>query len=728
MRQKFAHRLLSGTAFGAALLWAAAMPHLAMAQQPPVTEPAPATQPAPATPSAPATETAPATPSAPATEPAPATPAAPAPDQAPVTEPAPTQAAAPPPIIDTTEFSAAKVNSFSGAFLAARTADVDHDYATAIALYQKALQFDPANLDIRERLMISLLMNGEFDESLKQVDALKEDGAVDRVTKIVRGLDAIRKGDYANAEKILAYKGLNDLDRLTQALITGWAKVGAGKGKEGIALIKGLKGPDWFKVFTDYHIGTMAIVAGDKATARSYLKAAITSEEAVATTPDTFMRAVMALARLEASDGNKQKALDAIAVAERLIANYAPLKALRQSIENGEKPEQQVTNATEGSAAVLFAVGSALNRQGAEEMVSLYLQIAHALDPKSADTLVLLGGIAEKMEQPKQAIELYSRVPEGSPMRRISELQLGLTLAQTGDIEGARAHLKSLIESDPTDIRSYIAYGSVLSDAKDYKAMAETYDKAVDVIGPVPRPTDWSVFFQRGIAYERLKEWDKAEPNFKKSLELNPDQPQVLNYLGYSWVDMNRNLEEGLNLIRKAVELRPDDGYIVDSLGWAYYRLGRYDEAVEELERAVQLRAGDAAINDHLGDAYWRVGRKLEAGYQWQRALTMKPELTEIPKIEQKIREGLADAGPPPVQTAMASPAATAPSVPQQDPAAAAKSNYIVGAGDTLWKIANDALGDGDRFRELIEINPELKRNPNRLYPGQVLELPGPAN
>ncbi len=149
------------------------------------------------------------------------------------------------------------------------------------------------------------------------------------------------------------------------------------------------------------------------------------------------------------------------------------------------------------------------------------------------------------------------------------------------------------------------------------------------------------IFFQRGIAYERLKKWDKAEPNFRKALELNPDQPQVLNYLGYSWVDMNSNLDEGLGMIRKAVDLRPDDGYIVDSLGWAYYRLNRFDDAVVELERAAELKAGDATINDHLGDAYWRVGRKLEAVFQWNRTLSSKPEEAEIPKIKDKIENGL---------------------------------------------------------------------------------------
>jgi tetratricopeptide (TPR) repeat protein len=538
-------------------------------------------------------------------------------------------------------FDATKAKSFSGAFLAARTADVDHDYASAISLYRKALTFEPANLEIRERLMISLLLSGDFESGLKEAEALKDDKAVERITRVVRGLDAIRDGKFDTARKVLAYEGPNDLDRLTHQLLAAWAEVGGGRGKQAIAGINAIKGPDWFKVFTDYHLGAMALVTGDINSARQHLNSAVTNPNAVATAPDTFMRAVMALARLEASAGNRQKALDAISVGDELISNYAPLKALRQSIEKGEKPTQQVTNAAEGAAGVLFSIGGALNRQGAEDMVALYLEISHALDPKSADTLIMLGGIAEKLEKPDRAIALYAQVPADSPMRRISELQLGVTLSDTGKIDDAKQHLKALIESDPSDIRSYIAYGSVLSEAKDYKAMAENYDKAVGVIGPVPRPGDWSVFFQRGIAYERLKQWDKAEPNFRKALELNPEQAQVLNYLGYSLVDMNINLDEGLGMIKKAVDARSDDGYIVDSLGWAYFRMGKFDDSVTELERAVQLRAGDATINDHLGDAYWRVGRKLEAVYQWNRALISEGDDVNRDHIKDKIEKGL---------------------------------------------------------------------------------------
>ncbi|MHB0954611.1 MAG: tetratricopeptide repeat protein [Allorhizobium sp.] len=533
------------------------------------------------------------------------------------------------------------VDTFSGAFLAARSAEADRDYAIAIPLYKKALALEPGDVEIRQRLMIALFMNGDFDEGVKYANELKNDPSVERVTAIARGLDAIRNREFNVAEKVLKYDGPNDLDRLTNSLLTAWATLGAGKGKEALALAEGLKGPTWYSIFQRYNAGAIAAVIGDVDAARRNFNEAVTDREGGATAPDTFARAVMSLAALEAAQGNKQKALDAIAAGDALVTNFAPFKALREKITKGGIPEPLVGNATEGAAGVLFSIGGALNRDGAEETVALYLQLAHALDPKSADTLILLGGLAEKFEQPERAIDYYGKVPASSPMRRISELQLGLTLAETGNVDRARSHLKSLIESDPTDIRSYLAYGSVLSDAKDYAAMAENYDRAVEAIGPKPDRNHWSVFFQRGIAYERLKKWDKAEPSFRKALELNPDQPQVLNYLGYSWVDMNRNLEEGLDMIRKAVELRPDDGYIVDSLGWAYFRLNRFPEAVTELERATELKAGDATINDHLGDAYWRVGRKLEAVYQWKRALASDPEETEIAKIQAKIDTGL---------------------------------------------------------------------------------------
>ena len=688
-------------------------------------------------------------------------------------------------------FDPASVDTFAGALLAARTADNDYDYPTAIKLYRTALKYDADNIEVRERLMVCLFMNGNFDEGVVEANRLKDDPAVERIAVIARGIDAIKRKDFREAQKILKYDGPNELDRMVNTLLVAWGQFGAGKPKEAIATVDNMKGPDWYSVFRNYTAGSIAAAAGDMTTARKRFNDTLAARDEGTAASDTYMRAVTALASIEAAAGDQRKALDAISVGETFAPGYVPLQAFRKQIEAGQKPELLVKTVEQGMASVLFSVGGALNqsltnapdRQGAQDIVNFYLVTAFALAPNSADTAVLLGGLAESLDQPERAIQWYKKVPANSPLRRVSELQLGLNLANTGKTEDARKHLKAAIAADPKDIRGYVAYGSLLSDSKEYEEMANNYDRAVEVIGPLPKRSDWSVFFQRGIAYERLKKWEQAEPNFKKALELYPDQPQVLNYLGYSWVDMNIHLEEGLNMIRKAVDLRPDDGYIVDSLGWAYYRLNRFEDAVSELERAVELKAADSTINDHLGDAYWRVGRKLEAIFQWRTALEVKPEPAEIPRIEKKIREGLppteAKAGQvdgsqtrdiaiaqadtakqpeaAPLEIKPVEPAKqendikpaqpvteekpTQP-VPEEKPAQPVTTDveekpadsgaatptdqsHTVVKGDSLWNIAKDVLGDGMRYHQIIELNPEFKRNPDRLQPGQILKLPG---
>ena len=191
-----------------------------------------------------------------------------------------------------------------------------------------------------------------------------------------------------------------------------------------------------------------------------------------------------------------------------------------------------------------------------------------------------------------------------------------------------------------------MALGNIQRGRKQFAECADVYAKAIETITRTEK-SNWVIFYFRGICYERSKQWPKAEADLKKALELFPDQPQVLNYLGYSWVDQGVNLDDGMRMIQRAVEQRPDDGYIVDSLGWAYYRLGNYEEAVKHLEHAVELKPEDPTINDHLGDAYWKVGRKLEAHFQWSHARDLKPEPDELKKIEEKLKTGLPDDTPP---------------------------------------------------------------------------------
>ncbi|RVC78014.1 tetratricopeptide repeat protein, partial [Mesorhizobium sp. M4A.F.Ca.ET.022.05.2.1] len=277
---------------------------------------------------------------------------------------------------------------------------------------------------------------------------------------------------------------------------------------------------------------------------------------------------------------------------------------------------------------------------GGEPFVRLYLQYALALKPNSDAALVQLAAVAEQLKDGEGAIALYRRIPGSSPLKELSDLQLGLNLADLDRHDEAIAHLKAFVDKHPQDMRAYLALGGVYSSKEDFRSAANLYDKAVEVL-KTPTNANWNIFYQRGIAYERLKEWPKAEPNFRRALELFPDQPQVLNYLGYSWVDMNMNLKEGLAMIQKAVDLRPSDGYIVDSLGWAYFRMGRFEDAVREMERAVSLKPEDPVLNDHLGDAYWRVGRKLEATYQWNQARDLKPDPDVLATLQQKLLKGL---------------------------------------------------------------------------------------
>ncbi|WP_290897717.1 tetratricopeptide repeat protein [Hoeflea sp.] len=535
---------------------------------------------------------------------------------------------------------------FAGAFLAGQTADVDNDTGHAIEFYRKALEFDPENGDIKQRLMVALFTDGRFDEGIVLARELKDDPAVAQVSNLALMVEATTKREYRKAASLIKPDENNPIDILLNTLLKAWTEYGDSRGNEGMKSILALEGPPWYPVFTRYHAGAMALAMGNKAEARKHFTDLIADPQGGGAAPDTYIRGLMALAAMEAREGNTRAALDALAKGEDFSPSYAPLAALRQQIEEGGKPETGMKTAQQGAAAAFFTLGSALNRDGAEETVAVYLQFARVLDPSDAATLVILGGLKERLGKTEDAIAIYEAVPETSPMRRVSELQLGLALADLDRGDEAKEHLKALIAADPKDVRSYLAYGSVVSVEKDYAEMARTYEKAISVIGPTPTRNDWNLFFQAGIANERLKQWPKAEAHFKRALELYPDQPQVMNYLGYSWIDMNMNLEEGMDLIRAAVDLRPNDGYIVDSLGWAHYRLGQYEDAVRELERAVELKPADPTINDHLGDAYWRVGRELEATFQWKRALADEPDADLKPKIELKLSEGLPAAAP----------------------------------------------------------------------------------
>jgi Flp pilus assembly protein TadD len=256
--------------------------------------------------------------------------------------------------------------------------------------------------------------------------------------------------------------------------------------------------------------------------------------------------------------------------------------------------------------------------------------------------LLSLADLYESLKEPGIAIKIYDRIPPSSPLRRNAEIQVASDLDSLDRTDEAKKRLERLIAEHPNDTEAILALGNILRSRKEFAECADVYGKAVANLA-MPEKSNWVTFYFRGICYERSKQWPNAEADLKKALVLFPDQPLVLNYLGYSWIDQGVNLDEGMSMIRRAVEQRPDDGYIVDSLGWANYRIGNYDEAVKELERAVELKPDDSTINDHLGDAYWRIGRVLEAHFQWSHAKDLNPDPEDLPKIEEKLKAGLPD-------------------------------------------------------------------------------------
>ncbi|GLR42263.1 hypothetical protein GCM10007880_27790 [Mesorhizobium amorphae] len=538
-----------------------------------------------------------------------------------------------------------KITSFSGAYLAARIAEGDNDLDSAIAYYKQALAFAPGDTALQQSLMLSLIAQGRFEESLVYADKLKEVPDVERFSRMALAVDSFHKKDFTKAQYWLKLSLESDLDRLLSGVMSGWAMEGAGEASGAMAFIDKLQGPDWFGLFKSYHRALIADVAGPPEKADQIYAATLADTAAGGAAPETWMRNAQAYASFLSRRGDKAKALSVLDQAEAFAPGKLEITTLRDRINKGDKIEPLVAGPSEGASEILLDLATALNRGGGEPFVRLYLQYALALKPNSDAALVQLAAVAEQLKDGEGAIALYRRIPNSSPLKELSDLQLGLNLADLDRHEEAIAHLKAFVDKHPDDMRGYLALGGVYSSKEDFRSAANLYDKAVEVL-KTPTSANWNIFYQRGISYERLKEWPKAEPNFRKALELLPDQPQVLNYLGYSWVDMNMNLKEGLAMIQKAVDLRPSDGYIVDSLGWAYFRLGRFDDAVREMERAVSLKPEDPVLNDHLGDAYWRVGRKLEATFQWNQARDLKPDPDVLAAVQQKLLKGL-----PPIES-----------------------------------------------------------------------------
>ena len=378
----------------------------------------------------------------------------------------------------------------------------------------------------------------------------------------------------------------------------------------------------------------MADAAGDREEALKRARAVVAAQ------PEPWLRLAELAGGIYERAGEKT---EAEALYKKYLDTHPDSRLLSPALarlRTGQRPERDIVSARDGAAEALFDAAGILARQNNREFALALGQLGLYLRPNFPSLQILVGDMLESSERFEQANKIYRSIDQKQPLALTARVGMARNLDRKDRFADAEAMLRKIAAERPDDPDPLDELGDILRRREKYAEAVEAYDQAAARIGPL-QPRHWRLLYARGIALERTKQWPRAEADLLQALTFEPDQPFVLNYLGYSWVEQGQNLDKAEAMIRKAVELRPTDGYIVDSLGWVLYRLGRHDEAVVQLERAVELKPEDPVINDHLGDAYWQVGRRREARYQWTTALADKPEPELKAAIEQKLERGL---------------------------------------------------------------------------------------
>jgi tetratricopeptide (TPR) repeat protein len=528
-------------------------------------------------------------------------------------------------------------DSTAGAYLAGRFALDRGDVATAAEQLQYALRADPGNAELSRQLFAVRIANGTVDAGVA-ARLLAHDPAADEA-RLVLALTAFQERRWSAAREELDRIGQRGIATILVPTLTAWTLVGEGRSVEALALLGAERREDGFAALRTYHRAVIQALAGDTAAARMTLAGLVDDDG------PSPVRVVLTMARVTAEGGDRATAR---ALLQRQSGYFEDSVALEDAIallDQGGLPALPIRDPVTGAADALLSLAAALQEQGLNAQALLYGRLATHLDPAAGDAWLVVARAFQGQGNAEEAARLLDRVPERSPYRWNARLARAEALDELGRTAEAVTLLRDLAGERRDRLDALVALGDLYRSDESYAEAAAAYGEAIARVPPGTTP-QWRLLYVRGIAYERTKRWPEAEADFLKALELEPEQPFVLNYLGYSWVDQGKNLDRAKAMLHRAVELRPEDGFIVDSLGWAYYRLGDYAKAVDHLERAVELQPGDPVINDHLGDAYWRVGREREARFQWKRALSLEPEADTIAGIEGKIERGL-EAAPP---------------------------------------------------------------------------------
>ena len=542
------------------------------------------------------------------------------------------------------------LDSEYGAYLASRYAESQSDFAAAATLLDRVLQDNPDDPRLVQRTFVANINAGRFDRALELAQRIDPNGpnAIGLAT-LTQAADALRRGAYEEAIDFIEATERTSLARFAAPIFGAWAFAGDGQNDAAMGAINEIGGEGGFANLSALHAGLIQLRAGQPKAAMESLAPEIAAIEgdsaeaiasraaATARLPARVLRAY-ARARLAAGDEGG----DVVAMLNAFQNANPGQTFIAQDISALEADgalDPLLVDPAAGAADGLYYLASGVQRQ-AEALSLAYGRLATYLDPTMELSRLLVAEILESRGRYQEAIAELEEIPEGSEFSWSARLGAVDSLIQLDRDAEAAAALERMAAERPDDIEALMKLGYLMRLRERFGEGASVYDRVLERLSE-DGDQNWLVHYYRGITLERTDRWPEAEDSFLKALDLKPDDPYVLNYLGYSWVDKGMNIERAQKMIRQAVDQRQNDGYIVDSLGWVQYKLGQYPQAVRHLERAVQLRPQDPVINDHLGDAYWQVGREREARFQWERVLSLDPDAELIEAVNEKLESGL---------------------------------------------------------------------------------------
>ena len=527
----------------------------------------------------------------------------------------------------TTSTSAARADRPSGAFghyLAGRFALAEADPATAATELSRAAALTPDEKELTTQALLAALA-AERPDAVALARSIQEN----HIAQLVLADEDMRVGRWDAAEKRYRSLPREVVTQQLQPLLVAWAQQGSGQTEAALQTLRPLIGNPGLRGFYVMHAAMIADLGNRRTDAAQYFEML----RADATQPN--LRVAQILASWMARNGQADQAQQLLTTfADRVPEVRLVLRDLLAHIQ-----ERPVNSVQDGIAEAYLALGAALRAQDQNELSQLTLDLGFRLRPDFAAARLMQEEISTTQKRYGLALQAVEAIPATDPLAAMARLRRAALLAQLDRNDEAIEALKRLATEYPESTLPDVQLGDVFRIKRRFPEAIAAYTKAIARID-TPQKSDWLVFYDRGVAYERAGKWPLAEADLKLALQLWPDQPFVLNYLGYSWADMGRNLTLARQMIQAAAAARKNDGAVTDSLGWVMFRQGEVANAIRALERAVELEPEDATISDHLGDAYFAAGRKLEARYEWKRALTLNPTPEDTAKLEAKLKNG----------------------------------------------------------------------------------------